>query len=78
MPAWNAFTQLHRQRPCGFAPGPIPMADMQAWLDLHEIRDLDDRMELVELIAAMDAEYLAWAAKKREEDARSPVRNRRQ
>lgn len=63
-PVWNAFAGLHMTRPSGFGPCAVPMESIRVWLDLHEIHDLDDRVEFLELIQAMDAAWLAWANEK--------------
>lgn len=56
---WNAFAQLARSRPYGMNGAlPIPVADIDAWLSIHQVRDLETRIEYYELIVAMDNEWL--------------------
>jgi hypothetical protein len=75
---WDAFAELSCRRPVGFGPGAIPMTEIVAWLDLHQVEEMEERTEFVELIGVMDREWLTWADKKRKEkvpDARPSSRD---
>jgi hypothetical protein len=60
LPIWKAFSFLHRSRayfPSGVA-GPIPLAEIQAYLDIHQITDRELRAEFVEGVSALDDKFL--------------------
>lgn len=40
--------------------GPIPLTEIEAYCRLFSLTDPDDRADLITVIGAMDAEYLAW------------------
>lgn len=42
-------------------PMPIPVSEITAWCSLRKIEDVDERMELLSHIRAMDGEYLNHA-----------------
>ena len=70
-PYWRAFAELHRHRPTGFGPSPIPVVKIAAWLDLHQVHGLEDRLEYLDLIGVLDTEWLAWAVKRKEEKGKA-------
>jgi len=53
-----AFRQLSRARTAGFAPNPISIAEIEAWLRLNDVTATEDRREFVVLIQAMDQVWL--------------------
>lgn len=55
---WGAFLALHRTRPRGFSMSPIPIQDVATWLDLHRIKDHDLRLEIYEIISALDSHWM--------------------
>lgn len=55
---WDGFRRLASSRPIGMAPGGIPVSEMLAYLDLVDIRDVETRMMFVDIISALDGEFL--------------------
>lgn len=57
---WRAFWELSRRRPfLDLGAGSIPLGEVLAWCELNDVHGVDDRRELLELLDAMDAAYLA-------------------
>jgi hypothetical protein len=57
--AWRAFAFLSRRRPAGFSePGAIPLTELESWCRLIGA-GFDEREELLELVEALDREFLA-------------------
>lgn len=80
MPIWEAFLKLHAARPVGWGAAPLPVADIIAWLELHQI-PTDDREEYYELISELDAAWLdcmrTKTSKEIKEDANTDTGDRR-
>lgn len=55
---WSAFEQLSRMRSIGFAPSPIGILEIEAWLNFNDINDTEIRSDYLYLIQAMDACFL--------------------
>ena len=45
---------------------PIPTSEIVAWLDLHLIHDLEDRLEYSIHISTLDSAWLSWARARKE------------
>lgn len=84
----DAFVELNKSRPSGFDVSPIPIVEINAWLDLQGIRDSVSRREYYRMIKILDE---AWMTRMREsvkkktkslgkgkrKNANTPTRNRR-
>jgi len=57
---------LHRVRQIGFSVGPIAYSDIEAWLNLHDIFEYDERRYYFDVVIRLDAEFLTWSRKKEE------------
>jgi hypothetical protein len=57
---WQIFWQLHSCRTYGYGPNPLAVGDIVLVFDLHNIES-GERLEMFELIKAMDNEWLKWA-----------------
>lgn len=69
------WVDLHGFRPRGFGPGPVPLCEIVAYLDLHEIFDPEERRELVVIVTGVDREYLAKQAAKKSKEPEEPDGN---
>lgn len=58
-------------------PGAIPVADVLAWLDLHEIDDSESRVDYYELIIELDSVWMKKITKKSKEIAEQQDADRR-
>lgn len=57
---YQAFLQLSRSRPVGFSVGTIPASQIEAWLNIHQVTDLQERADFFVYINAMDSTWLEW------------------
>jgi hypothetical protein len=74
------FWELHRHRPAGWGPTPLPYRDVVAWLDANDVTEPNLRSDLLTLVGAMDTTWLEWAIeqqKQRNETARRESERRR-
>ena len=56
---WNAFQELSGSRSWTFAgPAEIPYTTKIAWLDENQIRNEDDRADVLGVLGALDDHYL--------------------
>lgn len=60
---FNAWSELGRDRPVGFGPGPIPLSSMYLYAAYHEL-DEEQVEDLIYFIGAMDTVFLKWAKEK--------------
>lgn len=58
---WRAFVILSRRRFVGFAPAPIPLSEMLAYVDGFGISE-PQRSDYIYLLMAMDDEFLSQGA----------------
>ncbi len=65
---WTAFNELHRVRSVGFSVSSIPYSEIEAWLNIHDIYDIDERRYYYEVVIRIDAEFVTWARNKEEQD----------
>ena len=61
---WNAFSLLTGSRDAGFSLGCIPLSEIEAFCRLARIEDVEERMEFVHIIQAMDREFVEFHRKK--------------
>lgn len=61
MLAWQAFCDCSADRQIGFGVGPIPFSSLCLWCSIHGI-DGADRAYLIELVSAVDRDYLEAVA----------------
>lgn len=59
----DAFVELNKSRPSGFDVSPIPIVEINAWLDLQGICDSISRREYYRMIKILDE---AWMIRMRE------------
>lgn len=69
VPFWRAFNELSRTRPVGMGVGAIPMSEILAWLDLHEIGGFEDRIEYARWIGYLDSLFLEYQSKKQQQES---------
>jgi len=70
---WEAFNTLHTTRNMsGMQPTAITITDILAWLEINYIFDLELRSDILNLIVAMDAEWLSWALKQSKSKKEKP------
>lgn len=61
---WEAFQLLHASRQqTGFGPGAIPLSEMMVYAELMGM-NTEDRLELIQILRAMDRVYIEQASKK--------------
>lgn len=66
---WKAWTWLHPLRPnSGWVLEAIPVSEMVAWCEAFDLTG-EDRIELIEVILRVDADYRTWAKDQKEPDA---------
>jgi hypothetical protein len=65
--AFVAWRDLCGERQVGMAAGPIPWRAIVAWVDRYEVRDAEF---FIELVQAIDAEWLSDGAAKTQTQAR--------
>jgi hypothetical protein len=63
---WQAFWDLHTDRPMGMSVGPIPFGAIHVYADRYGIEGVDEFDAFRDLIRAMDDAYLTWSAKRRD------------
>lgn len=62
---WVGFQTLHMSRPStGFGPGPIPLSEIVAYVELMQIAPGDDRQEFMQIMRTLDKTYLQQVTKK--------------
>jgi hypothetical protein len=65
--AWQCFLTLNRTRQIGYAsPQPIPLSEIVAWMNLHQVDGVEQRVSFARLVAVADAEAMAYFAKETE------------
>lgn len=64
---WIAYNELHRVRLVGFSVSSIPYSEIESWLNIHDIYDIDERRYYYEVVIRIDAEFLTWARNKEEQ-----------
>jgi hypothetical protein len=80
LPAWEAFSVLHAARGNGYSgPQAITIADYVAYVQLVEVESLDDQLEMLRLVQALDGAYMKWWAQRNgaKSHAKSSRGNRR-
>lgn len=73
---WQAFQNLHYSRTAGFEVNPIQVSEIESWLRIHEVTELEDRIEYFQLITALDQVWIKWSRDKRKEDKSGNVKTR--
>jgi len=63
---WQAFQDLNCSRTAGFDFNPIQVNEIQAWLSIHEVTELEDKVEYYRLITTLDRVWLKWSREKHE------------
>ncbi len=63
-------------RPIGFNIGAIHYSDIEAWLNIHNIYDIDERLYYFNIIIQVDSEFVSWAREK-EERKKKPIPKKR-
>lgn len=62
---WEAFVALVKTRVEG---NPIQFSEIEAWLNLNGIEDLESRQEVAHLIRILDTEYIKLFREKLEKE----------
>ncbi len=62
--AWRAFAQLSCQRQVGFGTVPLAVCDIVAWMEIHGVFDVSERMNLFQIITSLDNVWMKWAEEK--------------
>ena len=71
-PVWRAWNTLHRHRSVGMSINPIAIADIAGYLDIMGFTDTEVRVQWLELISALEDEYLAeYRLSEKNRDART-------
>lgn len=65
---WNSFNELHRVRQVGFGVNAITYSDIEAWLNIHDIYDIDERLYYFDVIIQIDSEFVSWAREREEQE----------
>ena len=72
---WRAFTELNCARTTGgFAPNPISLAEIEAWLRLNGIESDETKQEYYQFIRAMDVIFLEHIIKRNKDNGNSSVK----
>lgn len=62
---WAAFDTLSSARPLGYnAPNPIALSEINAYCDLAEIKDQEQKADLLYFVQALDAVWMREWVKK--------------
>ena len=65
---WEGFTALALTRQQG---NPIQFSEIESYLNINGIEDLETRQEFVHLIRVMDSEYINFFREKNKKHAKS-------
>lgn len=63
VPFWNAFQVLSSSRSTGMGVGAIPLSAFESYFRIWRITDLEDQLEYIRFVGALDSEYLAFQNK---------------
>jgi len=61
---WDGFWRLVSSRSIGMALGGIPMSEMRAYLDLACVQDVETCMMFIDVVSALDSEFLQLTSSK--------------
>lgn len=64
---WQAFQDLSNSRSLGFCANPIQVSEIEAWLRIHGITAIEDRVECYRLIKSLDAVWMTRSREKQKE-----------
>ncbi len=69
---------MSQTRPAGFGISAIPVVEIEAWMNIHGIKEPDERIEFYTYIRALDSHLLKHEADKKGNDngRRSKTRNK--
>ena len=69
---WDAFQRLSSSRTAHQGGiGPIPLSEIVAYLNVMNIRDVDDRLTYIKMIQSLDSVYVKHINEKAKRDAES-------
>lgn len=68
-PVYKAFTDLSRSRLVGFAANPLTVSDIEAYLRLRGITDLDERLEWFDLLKMLDNHWYLMRSDNKDNDS---------
>ena len=71
IPFWQAFSTLSSSRPIGMSAGPIPIAEVEAYLNIKYIFDLSEREDYMRFIKALDGAYMKHLADERKKNKKA-------
>src|SRR5690606_33300646 len=74
---WQAFQELCHFRPSGWSYQAIPLEAIVAWMDLHEIYDLDERLFVYRMILCLDAKWVNHMRQRTEAEREAGKKGRR-
>ena len=57
-PYWEAFLVLSQTRPVGMGVGAIPLSEIVAYLDLHQVEDPEERRDTLRYVQILDRAFL--------------------
>jgi len=58
VPFWNAFQVLSSSRSVGMGVGAIPLSAYESYFRIWRITDLEDQLEYIRFVGALDSTYL--------------------
>jgi len=68
---WKAFHECNSSRSVGMSVGAIPLSEIVAYLNLHYITDIDERLEYTKWIMFLDQVYLKLNREKQEKETKN-------
>lgn len=67
---WDAFQRLSSSRTAHQGGiGPIPLSEINAYFDVMNIRDVDDRLTYIKMIQSLDSVYVKHINEKAKREA---------
>jgi hypothetical protein len=67
---WDAFWLLHRSRPIGMTVGPIPLTEIEAYIRLYQVQQVE---LLITAVDALDRLYLEHEAEQHRSKVKTPA-----
>lgn len=62
---WRVFHDLNASRPVGFGAASVPISEILAYCELYGINDINERSDLVYIMAEMNSEFIEHFSKKK-------------
>lgn len=74
---WQAFQDLSNSRTVGFCVNPIQVSEIEAWLRIYGITEVENRVECYRLIKSLDSIWLTWSKQKQKEQQEAEAKKKK-